>query len=350
MNIPQIRLSNQKLINTDLSSPLEIVEWLGAVQAQDITGGEWTIGMRMKKVSRDAILKSIENKKIIRTWPMRGTLHYVPAADAKWMVKYLAERVNKRLNSYYKKSDLDSEVFSKARKILVKELTGGKSLTRPEIYEIFEGKNIASKKMRGLFILGHLAQEGTICFGVKKGNQPTFVLFDEWIKNSLKLEKDEALTKLAKRYFSSHGPAQIYDFMYWCGITKSEALGAIESLKLDTEVIENRTYYFFDSKEATAHEVFLLPPYDEYTIAYKDRTDIVEPNNIKYLKTVNGFWSSMILEGRVVGMWRRTINKETMNITLSPAIKLNTSTRDAFEKKAHDYAEFFGLKATVTFE
>lgn len=141
---------------------------------------------------------------------MRGTIHYVPAEDAKWMTALTARRVNQKFRNQLEKMGLSHTTVEASRSLLVKALEGGEHLTRAELYEKLEQGGIKDAKKFGLFIVGYWAQEGLLCFGIHKGKQPTFTLLDAWVRKSRDIREDEALTELTKRYFQSHSPATIH--------------------------------------------------------------------------------------------------------------------------------------------
>lgn len=207
MNIPFQRLSNQYLAKNRFADPGDVVAWFGAVQAQDYLGSLWGIGLRTIDACEGAVEKAIANRKIVRTWPMRGTLHFVPAADVRWMLKLLTPRVIARSAGRYRQLELDKRTFANSKKVFVRALEGGKQLTRTEMYKALEAAKISVAGQRGIHILGHLAQEGLICFGNRRAKQQTFVLLDEWVPENQSLNREEALAKLARCYFRSHGPA-----------------------------------------------------------------------------------------------------------------------------------------------
>src|SRR6478609_2868281 len=186
-DIAQLRLYNQGITKPLFKKPEDVVKWLGAVQAQDYLGALWAVGLRMPKATEALIEKSLSNKSIIRTWPMRGTLHFVPSEDVRWMLKLLTPRIIAKCATLYRQSELDSATFKKSKKLFVKALEGGKKLERKEMYEVLERGGISTEGLRGLHILGNLAQNGLICFGNRIGKQQTFVLLDEWIPSSKSL-------------------------------------------------------------------------------------------------------------------------------------------------------------------
>lgn len=271
--------------------------------------------------------------------------------NIKWIVNLLAPRVIRRVQSYYQKLELDQNAFDKAKKIITKALEKEKSLTRPEIYKLLEDEKFETKGMRGLFTIGNLAMNAHICFGPKKGKQPTFVLVDDWVNKSKEIKGEEAMTEMAKLYFQSHGPAQIIDFMSWSGMNKTEVTRAIGNLKsLVKEEFNGKEYFMFPTKTLkTNHKkVFILSAYDEYTVAFKDRTDILQAPSLNPIAAVNGYWNAMLLDGIVIGMFRRVLKKEKIIFSFKPIIKLSNSQEELFEKEAHKYAGFYGLEAVIS--
>src|SRR5438034_5579338 len=203
MHIARLRLRNQQIAQHDFRTPAELVSHLGAVQAQDFAGGKWAIGLRLPNATGADIEGAIADRSIIRTWPMRGTLHFVPAADVRWMLALTALRVVAGQAGRYRQLELDERVFDAARSVLVKALSGGKELTRQTIYRLLEqsgikldgGRRLDAGQTRGLHVLGDHAQTGLICYGRHQGKQPAFALLDEWIPPARLLDRDEALAE-----------------------------------------------------------------------------------------------------------------------------------------------------------
>src|SRR5882762_3244269 len=251
-------LTHQRLHHQQISAPAltkaeEVVNWLGAVQAQDYLGSLWAIGLRMQQATEASIEQAIAARTIVRTWPMRGTLHFVSPRNVRWMLNLLTPRVIARCAGRYKQAGLDKAIFAKSRKLFIKALEGGGQLSRNEMYEVLEQGNISTTDQRGLHIIGHLAQEGLLCLGTRKGKQQTFVLLDEWIPSSRILARDEALGELAQRYFASHGPATLNDYAWWSGLTVADAKDGLEIVKtqLDHEIVEGSTYWMAQNRSVT---------------------------------------------------------------------------------------------------
>src|SRR5512140_1869066 len=189
-DIIRYRLHNQQIAGTKFRKPEEIVKCLGAVQSQDYSGGLWGIGLRLPGSTLADIEKALNKRKIIRTWPMRGTLHFVPARDARWMLELLTPRVIKRNARRYKELGLNYEIFERSERLISHALEGGRRLTREALYDVLAKGDISPEGQRSYHILGHLAQKGVICLGAREGKQQTFVLFDEWIRDSRRLDRE----------------------------------------------------------------------------------------------------------------------------------------------------------------
>jgi hypothetical protein len=348
------RLHQQQLVKPQFDNPADVVEWLGAVQAQDFFGALWTIGQRMNKtVVESEVEKAVNDRTIVRTWPMRGTLHFVAPKDVRWMLKYLTPRVVSRMASHYRKNELDTKVFTKCRKLWTKALEGGKQLSRDEMYDVLERAKIPTANMRGLFIIGQLAREGFICWGSRKGKQQTFVLMDEWLPSFPMLKKDEALGELAVRYFTSHGPAVLEDFMWWAGLPKGEASAVLASVKsqLAEETINGKRYYFSSSAKSgkiNPATTYLLPTYDEYGIAYKERDAIIDLADLK--KMGGPFFSGIMMNGKMIGAWRRTLKKDSVHIETQAFRPFTKAQKSAITAAAKRYSKFLGSKVSYTLE
>jgi len=350
-DIVRLRLQNQSISNIAFDDPADVVKWFGAVQAQDYWGALWAVGLRTTNASEQDVERALAARKIVRTWPMRGTLHFVPAEDIRWMLELLTPRVFPRAASLFRQAGLDDAVLSKSVKAVTKALRGGRQLTRAAMYQTLEMAGIATSSSRGLHILCWLAQKGVICFGTREGKQQTFTLLDEWVPSAKKLTRDEALAEIARRYFSSHGPATLHDFAWWTGLTVADSKAAVEMARqhLTQEVIGGQAYWLassFPSQKNAAQvpsKAFLLPMYDEYTVAYKDRSAVLDPQFGKQVISGNGIFSPiMVFSGRVIGTWKRSIGKDSVQLTHNPFAKLKPAENRAFSAPARRYSEFLG--------
>lgn len=352
MNVGPARLANQLVSRPAFRDPADVVRSLGAVQAQDYAGGLWAIGLRTKGATEATVEDAIARRTIVRTWPMRGTLHFVAAEDVRWILPILTPRVIAGAQGRFRQLGLDAATFTKSARVAEKALVGGNVVRRDKLYEIWNAAGIATHESRGLHLVGVLSQQGLLCFGPRAGKQQTFTLLEEWIPASRTLERDAALGELARRYFASHGPATVQDFAWWAGLTITDARAGLESTKsaLQSADVDGRTFWFTGSSPAKGKSdaAFLLPPWDEYTVAYRDRSDILDPKYARRVNAGGGILSPVIVvRGRVVGTWKRTIRKDTVTVQPMFFSAANAADRALVAAAVERYAEFLGLERGV---
>jgi hypothetical protein len=340
--IPFQRLRQQHLSGPKFNTPAEMVRFFGAVQAQDYLGSLWGIGLRLSNVTEAGVEQAVANKTIVRSWPMRNTLHFVAAGDLRWMLNLLGPGMMAKRAALHKTAELDQRVFTKCRKLVDQLLQGGQHLTRSALYAALEKKKIATGDQRGLHILAYLAQEGTLCFGPRAGKQHTFVLLDEWLPASKILHREEALGELARRYFTSHGPATLQDYTWWSGLPAADSRTGLAMVK--SEFISDRingTTYWMNSRGSRQPKpsIYLLPAYDEYTVAYKDRSAILDPNHAQQAR--NGIFNPVIVvNGQVTGSWQREFRKGQIHLD---ARFFSPPSGSVQELPLADYSRFLGM-------
>lgn len=347
--IAQRRLIAQHITQA-AATPAEVVQSLGAIQAQDYLGALWALGLRTPGATEQQVEAAIAAKQIVRTWPMRGTIHFVAPADVRWMLDLLTPRVMRGTQSRLRGLEIDAALLARCADILEQALAGGQQLTRPAIYELFASHGIAATGSRGLHILGQLSMRGLLCFGARDGKQPTFTLLDEWVPATAALPTDEALARLALRYFTGHGPATAQDLMWWAGLTLSEAKAALAEVapQLASAMFDGQHYYFAPALAditVDAHEIFLLPPFDEFLLGYRDRRAMLEPAHMNLVAPgSNGIFNPIVvIGGRVVGTWKREFKQRGVVTTWVPFDTFDATQNDAIAAAAKRYGAFLGL-------
>jgi hypothetical protein len=310
----------------------------------------------MGAATEAAVEQAIAERTVVRSWPMRGTLHFVAPADLRWMLALLTPRVVAGQKSRHRQLGLDQADFDRSRDLLTRALEGGRQLTRDAAYQVLEAAGVSTAGQRGIHILARLAQDGLLCFAARQGNQQTFALLDEWLPSARPMERDEALAELAGRYFTSHGPATREDFTWWSGLTVADARLGIELAgpRLEEETLEGRVYWHGAAEPGAAPAVspapstaWLLPPYDEYTVAYRDRSAVLDPAWGRLVSGNGIFYPTIVLDGQVAGTWKRVFKKGTVVITLSPFSPLKKKERQAIAAAAERYGAFLGLPAVL---
>jgi hypothetical protein len=274
------------------------------------------------------------------------------------MLGLLTPRVVARSAGRYRQLELDERTFARSRDVLTRALRGGKRLTRNALYGELEAARIPTGGQRGIHILSRLAQDGLICFAAREGRQHTFALLEEWVPAARSLKRDDALAELARRYFESHGPATLQDFVWWSGLKTTDARAGLEAAEpnLLREVVDGRTYWLPSSADDSESEskggppyALLLPVYDEYTVAYRDRSAVLSPSEAG--RAGNGIFRHVIvIDGRVAGTWGRALRKDSVVITPSPFVKLRRAEARAVASAADRYGEFLGASVVLKYE
>lgn len=346
-DITRFRLYNQQISETKFKKPDEIVKWLGAVQGQDYSGAKWSIALRLPNVNDVEIEKAIADKKIIRTWPVRGTLHFVSADDIRWMLSLAASELILGNTTRDKQLGLDRKKYERSFTILNEALRGGKQLIREELIGVLKNGGIKADGIQLSHILQRAGLQQIICFGIRRGKQFTYTLLDEWIPENKTLSRDEALAELAKRYFISRGPATLQDFIWWSGLSSTNARNGLEMIKakLVSKILDDKTYWMFEPKRTSgSSKGYLLPGFDEYLISYKDRSAIIEQKLFKQINAGGGILSpTVIINGKVAGTWKREFRKDKVIIKLKPFNSFTKTDRKAILEAAEGYSKFHDI-------
>ncbi|NJP07105.1 MAG: winged helix DNA-binding domain-containing protein [Chloroflexaceae bacterium] len=344
------RLRNQRITGQKCQTPAQVVTWMGALQAQDYHQALWAIGLRLQSPSVATVEQAIEAGHILRTWPMRGTIHFVPPADAKWMLKLSAARMLAADGRRLSQLDLTHATMVQCETLLSNALGGGQRLTREAIMNLLEDAGISTAGQRGYHILWYLAQSGSICLGPMSGKQQTFVLLDEWVPHPRNLPREEALAELAARFFTSHGPATLADFARWSGLTIADArLGLQMNGSTFIATTINGTAYWLSAEDQMPNTsesggVSFLPGFDEYILGYKDRSDVIAAEHAhKIVPGNNGiFFPTIVIDGQIVATWKRKLKRKSIDITIDPFTPLGDWT-EPVRAAANAYSDFLGL-------
>lgn len=344
------RLRNQGLSKIIFQDANDAVTQLGAVQAQDYAGAKWALGQRLKDPTDASIDQAFADGSILRTHLMRPTWHFVSPTDIRWLLKLTAPRVHQASAYMYRQSGLDKATFKKSNATIEKALRGSKQLTRTELASALNKAGIKADGFRLGYLMMYAELEGIICSGARRGKQFTYALLEERVPPVKALTREESLAELTKRYFSTRGPATVNDFAWWSGLTVSDAKDGIELNQphLASEAWNGQTYWLAESKRPAKEKsvrAYLLPNYDEYFIGFKDRSaigDIAKQAGIKGDDPAL-IAHIIILDGQIVGGWRRTLEKNNAVVELNIFANLNGTEMRAVEDAAQRFGKFLGL-------
>ncbi len=352
-DIAQMRLHNQQIAGTTHKTPKDLVNWMGAMQAQDYAMAKWALGVRLSNATDASIEAAISRGEVIRTHLMRPTWHFVSADDIYWMLDLTAPHIKSLVRTRHKELELTEDIFSRSYEIMSKALEGGKHLTRKALGAALEKANIATHSQRLYHLVLRAELDGILCSGPPEGKQPTYVLLEESVPEKQTLVREEALARLARKYFTSHAPATLRDFVWWSGLPVKDARQAVEIIKPDfiSETIHEATYWLtndFSQPQNKENSVHLLPAFDEFIISYKDRSATISSGHHKKAVSSNGvFRPIIVVDGQVAGIWKRILKKDKVIITPTLFQPPAKHVRRLFEKEATAFGDFLGMKVEI---
>ncbi|MGH7460527.1 MAG: winged helix DNA-binding domain-containing protein [Longimicrobiales bacterium] len=351
--IAALRLHNQRITNPQPGSAGETVAWLCAVQAQDYLGSTWSLGLRLQGATDSDIEQSFNTGAILRTHLLRPTWHFVTPADIGWLLLLTAPRVNAANAHMYRQLGLDERVFERSNGALRDALGGGRQHTRDELRDLLQAKGIdTSGTVRMTYIMMRAELDGVVCSGGRRGKQFTYALLSERAPRPVSLDRDQALSELAARYFRSRGPATVHDFAKWSGLTVADARKGLDSVKreLQQQDINDQSYWFPLAMVPAGNEPVaqLLSIYDEYVSSYKDRSAMGSAEHGARLQAMgNALQYIVVVDGQIVGTWSRSVKKGLFQVATNLFMKLTRSQSHALRAAADRYGQFLQLPVTL---
>ncbi len=353
-DIARQRLTNQQITGTTPQAPAEIVRRLGAMQSQDYYGARWAVGLRAGLTALE-IEQAVAEGSILRLHVLRPTWHFVTAEDVRWMLALTGPRVSAAAASRYRELELDQAVFDQSQAVFRQVLAGNHFLTRGELETALNQAGISTElPQRLVHILMQAELEGLICSGPWAGKQATYALIDERVPPIPTLSREAALAELALRFFSGHGPATIKDFRWWSGLTAADARAGIDLVRSSLELLKlDGQEYFTGSLPARGETspqpvVHLLPNFDEYVVAYTDRSAIFDSSYSDRLRMRGGALNHVFIQdGLVIGGWSKELKKNAVTVTATPLWPLDGEVRQALELAVQQYGKHLGLAANL---
>jgi hypothetical protein len=310
------RLRSERLrshrLSAPASDPVAAAQHMLATQAQEFWGGRWAIAARSRGARHlSDVDAAFDRGELVRSWTMRGTIHIIPARDLRWVLSVTGERQLRGAASRHRALGLDADALARCETAVVAALRGGNRLTRAELFEVLSGIGVDPSNQRGVHVIYALAVGGVICQGavVPRESGPTreqhLVLTDEWVRDAV--TPADPLAELFVRYIDGHGPAGAADFAWWAGLPIGTARRAAEAARDRLTEVEEGLLLApaRPRRSAAAAEVVALPPFEEYFLAYADRTRVCAPEFLSDIGPgLNGIVRPIIVaRGEVAGVW-----------------------------------------------
>lgn len=349
MNIPGQRLHNQYVTRPHRGRAADLVSWLGAVQAQEYSFAKWGLGLRLGAGTTDGEIEAaFESGEILRTHVMRPTWHFVAPGDITWMLELTAPRVHAAMATYLRHTALDSRLLVRTTALVERGLAGRRYLTRAELGQELSRAGIALTAMQLSFVTMYAELERVICSGPRRGKTFSYALLSERARAPHRLAGDEALAELVRRFFQSHGPATIHDFAWWSGLKIVDGRRGLEMIGARPFDQDGKTYWSTGSSPRLARtrdRVHLLPIYDEYLVAYRDRVAVPHgPGTIDDRGGTVTFRHALVIDGQVAGTWRRE-NGPQPSVKVFPLRQLSRAEQRGVDAGIARYERFLGVRS-----
>jgi hypothetical protein len=333
------------------ASALGVARALGALQAQDYASGAWSLGVR-SGLTAAQVEDAVHAREVVRTWPMRGTIHWVPAEDARWMCRLLAAPMSTALATRFRQLELTEAHVELAGRLFEEHLR--EPMSRPDVVALLAAHGIDPTGQRAYHLVGHHCMTGLICQGPLIGKQPSFVLIDAWVPHSRTPSREEGLAIVAERYVRSHGPVTEKDLAGWVrGSLRlaREALGLIAGRVVREQVGDTVWLTHVDARPAADGPagVHLLPQWDEFLLGYQSRELALPPEHV--VSVVPGrnmvFTPTLVVDGEVAGTWRRQARSDRVLVHVTPFGPLTAARWREVETAATAYGRFVGQPVEV---
>ncbi|WP_375445499.1 winged helix DNA-binding domain-containing protein [uncultured Fibrella sp.] len=349
------RLTSQQLSTSSCGSVAQVVQHMGAMQAQDYDMAKWAVGVRLPGSTEQLVEEAMTRGDVLRTHLLRPTWHLVAASDIYWLLDLTAPHVKRLMAGRNRDLGLTEDVLTKSNTLIEQALADHTYLTREELMSRLQLGGINTSDLRASHLMMHAELTGLVCNGPRLPNergvkQPTYALLRERVPIRQTLSRDEALTKLAKRYFTSHGPASLKDFVWWSGLSVTDARRAIEDAHslLTSVTVEHQLYWLAQSAGNVPErpdQVQFLPAFDEFMVSYCDRTASLAPEFTRQTITSNGIFKPVIIvNGQVVGSWKRTRTLNSITIDLTLFYALSTDLTEQIHEAANAYRTYAGVE------
>ena len=352
--IGRLRLASQRLAGDAGNSVPDLVRWMTAMQAQDLQAALWAVGSRLPGARLSDVRAAINAGTVVRSWPMRGTLHLVAPEDLGWMLELTADRLTRSIAARHRQLEITWADIEKARDSALEHISAEGPVSRAGLFRVFDAAGQPTQGQRGIHLLGTLCRHGWLVLGPLAGNQQLIATFEQWIPVSRRLDREEATGEFLLRYVRSHGPATLRDFAWWTQLPLTEVRAAAGRVRDELVELsfEGAGYWLspeaaalLDSGVPGARSVHLLPGFDEFVLGYTDRSAVLAPEHSDLIVPGgNGvFRKTVVAAGQVVGTW--ALRGTGAGAAVVPELfdgtaPLGPAAQAALEKAARRYAAF----------
>ena len=339
----------------DSNDVAEVVRACGGMQAQDAPAAALAVRARSRGLTAAEVERArVEDRTVVRTWAMRGTLHLVASADLPWLLAVCGPvflRAGQRRRAAL---GLDDAICTQGVAALRTVLAAEGPLTRAALVERLAACGIRLVGQSAPHLLGYAALNGVICYGPDAGQEPTYVLLDDWLPHREAVSREAALGELARRYLAAYGPAGPDDLAAWSGLPQADVRAAWQQIAGDVIAVEVvghpaallKTRATWLDAPPAGLPVRLLPSFDTYLLGYRRRDLVLAPQHARRIHPGGGIiHPALLVDGRVQGTWRSRRRRTGLTVRVELFNKLPPGGRTELEAEAADIARFLGLPA-----
>lgn len=351
-------LARWRLRSQRLAAPAgdadDVVRSLLAVQAENPSQSAWAVATRTSSPRPDDLADALTSGRLLRTHVLRSTWHYVPAEDARWVQELTSPRV---LPVYEQQLRPLADRVPRLAEVIESALAEASAATRTELATALaeRGEPLAGQPL-GL-LMAWLEVHNRVTSGAPRDGEHTYALFDRRVPESRSLDRDEALAELARRYFTSHGPATERDLMYWATLTVTDVRRGIAGAgdRLASFEHDGRTFWHAadhappDAASTLEPPGHLLQVLDEMYRGYQDSRWVLDADGLVPRGREAAIGMALV-DGQLLAGMKRTVTPKTVTFVLRPHRTLRAGERTAIEEAAARYAGYLGLEPKVTFD
>jgi len=307
------RLTAQALAGEPLRSPEQVAERLLAVQGQDPRGARLAVRARTEGVTAADVDRALsEERSLLITWLNRGTLHLVRSEDYPWLHALTTPPLLTSNTRRLRQEGVSEAAAEKGVGVIERALAEEGPQTRAQLRELLDraGVPTAGQALVHLLFLSTLREIAVR--GPMVGKEHAYVLLRDWLGPREPVDREKALTELARRYLVGHAPADERDLARWAGLPLRDARAGLAAI---SDQLVEREDGLFELKGTPAPAPLppprLLGAYDPVLLGWTSREEIVGPH--KMLVTDNGLFRPFaMVEGRAVSTWRLAGGKVTI--------------------------------------
>ena len=359
------RMRRQHLIErSPAGTMLQAIEAVHGIQAQISAHAVFAVAQRVEKSTPAEIDQALwADRSLIKTWAMRGTVHWLPATEEPIFVAAMSVIRGPYILRWWEGAGVSQAQVEHLYAAVQGALSAG-PMTRQEVAAavvptvgdwvepwLLSSWGSGFKRM---------CQAGLIVFGPTRGTNVTFAWRDSWTGHPVTLEGGAGLIELMRRYVRSFGPVTLQDTAYWLGASIRDILPHWNRLLAELEPVEcagsTRWVMANDLDELIAMEqatlpVRLVPAFDPLLLAHRDKSQILD---MQFYKRIYGaaawVYPSVLVNGAIAGAWSYEKKAKVLNIKVEPFQKITKLARKAIEREANHLASVSGRTAVVTYQ